>query len=215
MIRRSLLVWLASIPAAGFAPCAAASSYADFFSAVANDRPDVVQSLLQRGFDPDTRDEQGQVGLFLALRAGSLKVAQVLLDYPKTDIEVANEAGETPLMMAALRDQPDFVRQLIARGASVNRSGWTPLHYAATSPGVAAMDLLLAKGAAIDARSPNGTTPLMMACRYGPEAAVDLLLARGADAKGRNERAMTAADFARSSGRNFLVERLDRAAGRP
>jgi ankyrin repeat protein len=212
MIRRRLLVLLGSVV---IAPVVSAASYADFFSAVNNDRQDVVQSLLQRGFDPNTRDEQGQVGLYLALRAGSLRVAQALLDNPNTDIDATNEAGESPLMMAALRDQAEFVRQLIARGAGVNRSGWTPLHYAATSPGVAALNLLLAKGAAIDARSPNGTTPLMMACRYGTEQAVDLLLARGADAKGRNERAMTAADFARSTGRNFLVERLDRAAGTP
>jgi ankyrin repeat protein len=192
-----------------------AASYDDFFLAIENDRAAEVQTLLQRGFDPNSRDEKGQVGLFLASRAGSLKVAQALLADPRTEVDATNEANETPLMMAAMRDQVDLAARMLARGASVNRAGWTPLHYAASSPGSATLALLLARGADVDSRSSNGSTALMLACRYGSEASVELLIAHGADALSRNERKLNAADFARSAGRDFLAARLDRATAKP
>jgi ankyrin repeat protein len=208
-----LAAWLLAL--ATWGSVSQAASYEDFFLAVENDRATEVRTLLQRGFDPNSRDEKGQVGLFLASRAGSLKVAQLLLADPRIELDATNDVNETPLMMAAMRDQVDLATQLLARGASVNRDGWSPLHYAASGPGSATLALLLSRGAAIDSRSPNGSTALMMACRNGSEAAVDLLIARGANAKLRNERNLNAADFARSAGRNYLVERLDRAAARP
>jgi len=188
-----------------------AGAYEDFFKAVALDDAGGVQSLLQRGFDPNSRDEKGQVPLYLSLREGSFKVAALLLQSPQTQIDIENGVGETPLMMAALKGQADWVQRLVERGAQLDRKGWTPLHYAASSPESAVVSWLVARGAALDARSPNGTTPLMMAARYGSEDAVQLLLAKGADAKARNEKNLSAADFARLAGRDKLGDRLDQA----
>ena len=74
------------------------------------------------------------------------------------------------------------------------------------------LTLLLDKGAAIDSRSPNGTTPLMMAARYGDEQGAHLLLARGADARLRNDQNLSAADFARTGGREKLAAKQEQAA---
>ena len=191
---------------------ASAGAYEDFFKAVAVDDPGGVQSLLQRGFDPNSRDEKGQAPLFLSLREGSFKVATVLMQSPQLQVDMANESGETPLMMAALKGHADWVPRLVERGAKVDRSGWTPLHYAATGPQPSIVAWLLDKGATVDSRSPNGTTPLMMAARYGSEDSVKLLLARKADPKLRNEKNLTAGDFARLAGREKLGEQLDQAA---
>jgi ankyrin repeat protein len=180
----------------------------DFFKAVDGDQPKVVQRLLADGFDPNQRDDQGQVGLFLALRAQSLQVAALLMAHPRTEIDAANTASETPLMMAALRGQTDIARRLLDQGAALQRPGWTPLHYAASGPSTELVRLLLDRGAVIDARSPNGTTPLMMAARYGMLDSADLLRARGADLRLRNEHGMDAAAFAASAGRDRLAERL-------
>jgi ankyrin repeat protein len=187
---------------------AIAGSYEDFFRAVNVDNADSVKTLLARGFDPNAPSEQGQVGLFLALRDGSPKVAAALIADPRSTIDVANAAGETPLMMAALRGNAEWTGRLLDRGAQLNRSGWTALHYAATGPGTAVVDLLLARGAAIEAPSPNGTTALMMAARYGPEDTVDLLLVRGASLSARNIQGLTVVDFARLGGRDKLASRL-------
>ncbi len=185
-----------------------AGSFDDFFRAVNVDNAGAVQQLLAQGFDPNTPNEKGQVGLYLALRDDSPKVVAALLADPKTNVDISNGANETPLMMAALRGKTDWAQRLLERGAALNRAGWTPLHYAATGPEPKLVTLLLARGAHIEALSPNLTTPLMMASRYGPEEAVNVLLAAGASPKARNDQGLNAADFARLGGREALAKRL-------
>ena len=184
----------------------------DFFRAVNVDNDRSVKDLLASGFDPNTANEKGQVGLYLALREESFKVAAALLAHPATRIDATTEADETPLMMAAMRGNLDWTQRLLDRGAAINRMGWTPLHYAASGPDVAVVKLLLDRGAVIDAPSPNSTTALMMAARYGPHDSVELLLQRGANPKLRNQRQMTPADFASSVGREPLARLLEAAA---
>lgn len=186
----------------------------EFFRAVNVDNERTVKALLERGFDPNTPNPQGQVGLYLAFRDASPGVAALLIAHPKTRIDAVNAADETPLMMAALRGQLDAARQLLDRGAALNRPGWTPLHYAASGPETRMVALLLERGAQIEALSPNRSTPLMMASRYGPESSVDLLLARGASLAARNDAGLGAADFAELAGRESLVARLRAAGGR-
>jgi uncharacterized protein len=178
---------------------ASAGSYEDYFKAIQQDDARTVQSLLQRGFDPNTRDPNQQHGLYLALREPSLKAAKVLIDWPKTDLNAANPADETPLMMAVLKGQVEIVTAMLAKDAEVNKTGWTPLHYAATSGHIALINLLLQNHAYIDAESPNGSTPLMMAAMYGTASAVKLLLEEGADPLLKNQIGMSAIDFAQKA----------------
>jgi len=187
-----------------------ADSYVDFFRAVNIDDARTVSQLLARGFDPNSPNTRGQPALVQALADESPKVVAALLLHPGLQIDATTAAGETGLMMAALKGQMDFVQRLLERGAQVNRSGWTPLHYAASGPEPKAVALLLERGAAIDAPSPNRSTPLMMAARYGSEDAANLLLAKGADSRLRNDVNLTAADFARAAGRESLASRLER-----
>lgn len=189
-----------------------AGSYEDFFRAVENDDAVQVGELLAKGFDPNTPDEQGQPPLYLALRGESFKVSAVLVKHPQLKVDASNGVGETALMMAALRGQLEWVQRLLDRGARVNKDGWTPLHYAATGPEPKTVALLMERGAALDAPSPNRTTPLMMAAQYGAEPSVELLLARGADPRLRNDRGLRAGDFARLGGREPLAARLENLA---
>ncbi|KQW36587.1 hypothetical protein ASC76_18210 [Rhizobacter sp. Root404] len=191
-----------------------AGSYEDFFVAIKNDNASLLSGLLDRGFDPNTRDPKGQPGLTMALQERSPKALKALLDRRDVDINALNQAGESPLMMAALKGDVPAAQQLLERGAKVNQSGWAPLHYAATGPETRLVQLLLERGAEINAPSPNGTTPLMMAAQYGTEDSVRLLLERGADASRRNDRGMRAADFAKLSGREPVIKRLEQAAPR-
>lgn len=200
-----LIVMLGSIPVH-------AGAYDDFFRAVNVDDARTVGNLLERGFDPNSPDEKGNVGLLLAIRGDSPKVADALLAHPAIRLDAANAAGETPLMMAALRGRIDWCQRLLDRGAQLNREGWTPLHYAASGPEAQVVTLLLDRGARIDSSSPNRTTPLMMASRYGPDSAAEVLIARGADPKLRNDQGLNAADFARLGARPALAARLDQLA---
>jgi ankyrin repeat protein len=183
-----------------------AGSYDDFFSAIKQDDPGKLKALLARGFDANTVNPQGQQGLYVALREPSLKAAQVLIDWPKTDVNILNIKGESPLMLAALKGHKNLVEKLIKRGADVNKTGWTPLHYAASSGQLSIISLLLEHSAYIDAESPNGTTPLMMAAMYGTPAAVKLLLQEGADVQLKNQQGLTALQFAQRGNRPDSVE---------
>ena len=179
-----------------------AGSYEDFFIAIKRDDPATITALLSRGFDPNTRDQDGLPGLYLAVREPSLKAAEALIAWPKSNVEVRTVQDESPLMMAALKGHLEIARKLIARDADVNKTGWAPLHYAATNGHVPVIRLLLDHHAYIDAESPNGTTPLMMAAHYGSPEAVKLLLEAGADPALKNKLGLTALDFAQRANRS-------------
>ena len=183
-----------------------AGSYEDFFKAIQLDDEASLSALLARGFDGNTRDLQGQPGLYLAVREKSLKAATVLIGWRKIDVEARTTADESPLMIAALNGLTDLSQKLIAKGADVNKTGWTPLHYAATRGHLQIISLLLDQYAYIDAGSPNGTTPLMMAAFYGTPSAVKLLLEAGADASIKNDQGLTAIDFAQRNNRQDSAE---------
>jgi hypothetical protein len=187
---------------------ARADAYVDFFRAVKTDNASAVTALLASGLDPNALSEGGQTPLYLAIKDESPKVVGALLANPAVKIDQVNAAGETAVMMAALRGRLDWTRQLVAMGAKVRRDGWTPLHYAASGPNVEVVRFLLDQGADVDAIAPNGASPLMMAARYGAEDSVRLLIARGADKRVRNSLNQSAADYARIAGRDFLLPLL-------
>jgi ankyrin repeat protein len=189
---------------------AIAGSFEDFFIAIRNDNTSTLDGLLQRGFDPNTADEKGQPGLTMAMQEQSLRTARLLLEQPTIKIDALNSAGESALMMAALKGEVTGAKMLLARGAKVNQSGWSALHYAATGPEPELVRLLLQHGAEVDTAAPNGTTPLMMAAQYGSEDSVKLLLERGADPNRRNQRDLRASDFAKLAGREELARRLQK-----
>lgn len=186
-----------------------AGSYEDFFVALERDDASGVAELLKRGFDPNTRNGSAQPALTRAIQAGSMRVVEVLVKHPQAEIDVVNEAGETPLMMAALKGHLALSQRLLEAGAKSHREGWTPLHYAAVGPEPKVVALLLDRGVPIDALSPTRRTALMMAALYGPEESVRLLVARGADVRRRNDLGQHAGDFARVAGRERLAKELD------
>ena len=195
-----------------------AGSYEDFFKAIQFDNVRTVQTLLQRGFDPNTVNPEGVPALMLAVREPSLKVAELLASWPQTKTEVRNANDESPLMLAALKGYLPLVKKLVANDADVNKPGWTPLHYAATGGHVPIVEFLLDESAYIDAESPNGTTPLMMAAMYGSPEAVKFLIQAGADLTLKNQLGMTALDFAvrgqRPNARELIETALSRLAER-
>ncbi|MGE0099467.1 MAG: ankyrin repeat domain-containing protein [Hydrogenophaga sp.] len=186
-----------------------ASSFDDFFAAIKRDDVAAIQALARRGFDLNTRNAAGEHPLYLALRDDAANVADYLVGQAKVDVNAVSEKGETPLMMAALKGHLAMARRLIDRKAEVNKTGWTPLHYAATHAGAespAIVRLLLENHAYIDAESPNRTTPLMMAAHYGNPGVVKLLLEEGADPLLKNQKGLSAIDFAQGANRAESAE---------
>lgn len=190
---------------------AQAGSFEDYFSAIQRGDARTVSQLLARGFDVNTTDAQGQHGLYLAFRATAPAVSQVLLKAPKLDVNALTPKGESALMMACIQGELELVDALIKKGADVNKTGWTPLHYAASTGQVNVIKLLIEEHAYIDAESPNGSTPLMLASMYGSPESVRLLLDEGADPGLKNQQGLTALEFAQRASRPDAIEMMTKA----
>ena len=95
----------------------------------------------------------------------------------------------------------------------VDDAGRTPLHLAATHCHVDAAKLLLDKGAKIDAKAVGGTTPLHLAAQAGCVDMVNLLLARGAKVNERDDQGRTPLDRARQWHRDEVVQLLHTHGG--
>lgn len=155
----------------------------------------------------------GEPGLVQALREDAMKVVQVFLDHPGTNLETKAANGNTALMMAAFKRNRPAVELLLARGAKVNQPGWTALHYAAASGADDIVRLLLARGAKVDAVSPpksGGYTPMMMAAREGHDGTALVLIAHGADRARKNVEGLDAVQIAERAGKPRVAAALQR-----
>lgn len=194
----------AMLPAAGFA-----GAFEDFFKFVALDNAREITSLLKRGFDPNVIEAQrGDTGLILAMCENSMEVFEVLLRARGINLEAKANNGDSALMIAAFKGNKPAVEKLLAKGAEVNRPGWTALHYAAAVGSTEIVQLLLDKSAYIDAESPSKMTPLMMAAANGHIYTVKLLHDEGADATLKNSAGMTAIDIAARADHKDIAEGL-------
>ena len=219
-LRRTVLhsIVLVAAMAAGVMPAQAASNgnTTDFFRAVQMDDARTVQSLLGK-VDPNAQNPiGGEPALVIAVRENAMQVLGTLLAYRGTNVDATAINGNTALMMAAFKHNKPAAEALIAKGAAVNRDGWTPLHYAAASGDVDIARLLLAKGARIDAVSPPASgrfTPLMMAAREGHDDAAVFLLGQGANPALKNGEGMTAAQIAEKADHASIAKAINERAG--
>lgn len=186
----------------------------NFFKALRLDDTDTVQSLLKKGFNPNSLnpDDAHTPAILFALREEAYKSAQILAEHPDLNPELENASKETALMFASLRGQKALVEKLLQRKAEVSKPGWNALHYAATAGHVEILQLLLEKGGYIDAPAPNGNTPLMMAAAFGSAQAIEYLLEEGADTTVRNQAGQTVREVALMHNRDFVLDILDKQA---
>jgi len=182
---------------------------ADFRKAAVFDDLSEVKSLISQGVSPNTKDPKGNPMLIVAIKDKSYKVVDYLLNNKDIDVNLTNNAEESPLMIASIEGDLPVVKQLVInKKAEINPKGWTPLHYACTRGNLDVAAFLLANGAQVNALSPNHTTPLMMAVSSGNEQVVKLLLDNGADLKIRNIYGMSAIDVAEKFSKDGIRDGL-------
>lgn len=186
-------------PGLGNAFAATPGQVRDFYRAVQMDDAGTVRTLLG-AVDPNAPNPVGgEPALVMAAREGAMNVMTVLLAAPGIAVDAPAMNGNTALMMAAYKRNGPAVDALLAKGAAVDRPGWTPLHYAAAGGDDAIAGQLLAHGARVDAVSPPASgayTPLMMAAREGHEDSALFLLDHGANPVLKNGEGLTAAQIA-------------------
>lgn len=168
-----------------------------------------VQSLIKAGVSPNTLDSKGTPMLIVAIRDKSFKVTDLLLANKAIDVNLSNQSGENPLMMASIDGQLPLVETLVLKNkADVNKEGWAPLHYAASTGKLDVAQFLVANGAKVNALSPSETTPLMMSVSSGNELLIKFLLDKGADLRMRNHQGYSAIDIAELFGKDDIRDGL-------
>lgn len=181
----------------GAAQVAMADPVGDFFLAVKIDNARTVKSLGGSEVDLNMADPvSGETALILAMREDSMNVFKVLLADPRVKLELTAPNGNTALMLAAFKRNMPAVQALLAKGAAVNRPGWSPLHYAGAGGDADIVRVLLAHKADINALSPSKLTPLMLVAREGQESCMQALLDAGADTTLKNNEGLTAEQIA-------------------
>ena len=124
----------------------------------------IVQELIGKGADLETRDEDGNTALALAAVTGSAPVIELLLSRG-ANIDARNKLKETPLILAAAKGHVAAAAMLIAGGADVNvksEKNDTPLMLAVRQCEKQLVPALLAKGADPDF-APDRMPPLTLA----------------------------------------------------
>ena len=127
------------------------------------------------------------------------------------DLEVKDERGWTPLMIAAANGQEKMTQLLIHSGARLTArdvNGFTTLHWAAFKGMPNIVELLISKEMDIDSQSKFKWTPLMQACTRGHLEVCLLLLSAGANPDIKNSDGLTALLLATSKGFHGIVELL-------
>jgi len=141
---------------------------------------------------------------------------------PVSRINVLDNKGYSPLMIAALRDDVDDARYLLANGANINMKGLegnTALHFALRYQGINVAKLLLGNKR-IDATISNnkGNTPLLEVPRILKAKArkniVKKLLTLGANINEKNKQGQTLIEMAKTKRLTGLLDFLKNNAAK-
>lgn len=175
-----------------------------------------------------------------AVSAGDAAQVAAWLEGEPALANARNERGDSALLLAAYGRRQDIVALRLRKGAqrnifeaaavgdkervawwlqtephllnSYSHDGWTPLHLAAFFGHQEAAQLLLSRGASLEARSKSNfasaNTPLHAAAANGSTEVVGLLLAAGADVNAVDGAGYTPLHIAAHAGNTTLVELL-------
>ena len=142
-----------------------------------------LRRLLDEGVNPDAVDWIDTPALNIALRAGQVAAAKLLIERGAS-VRLQIRDRETPLIEASQLGNIEIMQMILNRGCDVNvldYSRRTALSHAANKGKRDIVHLLLKAGAEVNAKDMVGATPLMYACDNGNIEIVKLLLDHGAE----------------------------------
>jgi ankyrin repeat protein len=143
----------------------------------------VGQILLEGRTSVDCRGYLGRTPLMFATGYGNREAVLLLLN-KKADPNLQDDAGYSPISMAARIADPWFLRVMLTNHGNANlrdKYGNTPIFGAASTFLVTNIDILIEAGADPNAQDGLGKTPMMQAANLNGFDVVYYLLKKGAD----------------------------------
>jgi hypothetical protein len=181
-----------------------------------------VERALKAGSDPNATDSKRRSALELAVIKQRTEAVRVLAS-SGANVDVVGPYGRAPLHWAALRNQVEIAKILLANKADPNikdiRTQSTPLIEAAWANHPKVMKVLLEGGADpnIDEVKRTGGTALHVAVQHRRMEMIRMLLDAGADPTRRSRRGQSAIELAKRTKRPEIQSLLaeSRAAAKP
>lgn len=153
-----------------------------------------LQAAIFEGADPGS-DSVCNTALFDAIDQGLVDIFATLLDAGADPLRRHPLTDQTPLMAALAGEQPDIVRELIARGVDPASASLAALVYGEDRPEV--VSLALSCGVDLNTADPEtGKTALHVAAMYGYCRTVKRLIKEGTDTAVRDNWGNTPATLA-------------------
>ena len=197
--------------------------------AASKNRLDFARELIQRGakldavydpgglaaeYDPEEDDVPG-TALERAIAGGNGKVALLLIQAGE-NVNHVNSSGRSPLTLAAIHNDADVARALLAKGAAVEGGRdeeATPAFWAVEFRSRDVLQVLLENGAPLDGRDNKGNSLLLRVAASKVEidadlAIAELLIARGSTIDATNLEGETALHVAAENGSRRICHLL-------
>lgn len=162
--------------------------------AAALNLPEVLDSCLQAGANPNARDMEGTPALIFAANSGNpYAVEQLLKKGAEVNAARWSYYGSTALMESSVNNDTTIAQILLKSGADVHQKdslGDSAMNWAAYYGHRAFIELLLEKGASWDVRSQHGNA-LDIAAKQWHYELMDLFIQKGAgEQKTEKEKAL-------------------------
>ena len=160
---------------------------------------DVIDSLLTRDVDVNAAQLDGTTALHWVVHRDDLEMAKLLIE-AGANVNVSNDYGVTPFLLACTNGNPDMVHGLLRAGADPNatrETGESAIMTASRTGNLKAVKALLAYEPDLNRQeNRRGQTALMWAIEQGHPQVAKLLIERGADVNARSKNGFTPLLFA-------------------
>ncbi|NXY05159.1 TRPA1 protein, partial [Pteruthius melanotis] len=176
-----------------------------------------VRLLLSRGANPNILNSNMMAPLHMAVQSLHNEIVKILVQHSSTDVNLEGEAGNTPIMVACYKDNPEALTLLIENGGKIckpNKTGCMPIHAAAFSGAKTCLEILLKKGEELGHSAKthinftnNGKcSPLHLAVQSGDLEMIKMCIEFGAQIDLKQNEKCTALHFAATQGATEIVK---------
>lgn len=211
-LRMALWTMAALLPGQFATPAVASDQ--QLFEAIEEGKELVAEGLvIRKRANVNARNADGDTPLHRAVEKGMRGLAEVLLKHG-SNARARAKSGETPLHLAALHSEPAYLDMLLAAGADPRArtdQGESVLLWAALTGHIVIVQRLLEAGADANVGNLKGNLPLHAAADGGHLEVVRLLLPKTAEPGAKNREGLTARDYARNRGNQYIEKLLERA----